>query len=169
MDKRIKDFLTGQESVLRALEVAIAGGHSVCIITEDPERFEEVFRHYSEIKIAVVAPCPCGFLNYTSDLEMCTCSVEEVEQHQKHRWPQDFDVYIIANPGCVEDLLRTEKPSIQKEAEELLGVGFSKFSLTYTEGRKILQVAKTIAKLEGCNIIEAHHIAEALQYRREGV
>lgn len=165
MDKKIEESLVGQESVLRALEVAMVGGHSLCIITEDPERFAEAFRHYPETKTAIVTPCPCGF--YLHDSKLCICTAEEIEQHQKHTWPQDFDIYVTANPGRLKDLLEIEKPSIQKEAKELLGVGFNRFDLTYTEGKKVLQVAKTVAKLEGRDIIEPQHIAEALQYRKE--
>ena len=171
MKREIEDFMVGQESVLRALEVAVAGQHSLCIITEDPERFVWSTEFLSEARIAVVTPCPCGFLGHP--LRACHCSKEEIAQHQK-AWfliagRIAYDMYVSANPGRIEDLLKAEKPPLHKEAKELLAVGFEKLGLTYSEGKKILQVAKTIAELERRTAIAAQHLAEAMQYGRSGL
>lgn len=161
MDKKIEELLVGQESVLRALEVSIAGEHSLCIVTEDRERFQELPCG----RVVVVTPCPCGF-SYCPAYT-CECSAEAIRLHRKSCWPGDADIYITASPGRMEDLLKVEKPALQKEAKELLAMGFDKLGLLYSEGKKILQVARTIAELEGQKVIAASHMAEALQYRGE--
>ena len=54
---------------------------------------------------------------------------------------------------------------MDKEGEELLKLAILELGISARAYDKILKVAKTIADLDGKEIIEAHHISEAISYR----
>jgi magnesium chelatase family protein len=54
---------------------------------------------------------------------------------------------------------------LDKESEELLKLAILELGISARAYDKILKVARTIADLDGKDIIEAHHISEAISYR----
>jgi len=54
---------------------------------------------------------------------------------------------------------------LNKEGEELLKLAILELGISARAYDKILKVARTIADLDGKDIIEAHHISEAISYR----
>jgi len=54
---------------------------------------------------------------------------------------------------------------LAKESEELLKLAILELGISARAYDKILKVSRTIADLEGKDIIEAHHISEAISYR----
>jgi magnesium chelatase family protein len=54
---------------------------------------------------------------------------------------------------------------LTKEAEEVLKASYKKLSLSVRAYTKIIKVARTIADLDGCDMLEIRHVAEAIQYR----
>ena len=54
---------------------------------------------------------------------------------------------------------------LDKEAEELLKLAILELGISARAYDKILKVARTITDLDGKDIIEAHHISEAISYR----
>lgn len=58
--------------------------------------------------------------------------------------------------------------SLSEEAEKAFIMAINKLSLSMRAGHSILRLARTIADLEGCDIIEAKHTLEAVSYRRYG-
>ncbi len=54
---------------------------------------------------------------------------------------------------------------LQREAEELLTLASSRYSLSARAYFKVIKVARTVADIEEKREIEKSHIAEALQYK----
>ena len=54
---------------------------------------------------------------------------------------------------------------LDKESEELLKLAILELGISARAYDKILKVSRTIADLDGKEIIEAHHISEAISYR----
>ena len=55
---------------------------------------------------------------------------------------------------------------IKKDADTVLKYVYKKYGLTNRGYYKILKLARTLADLEGDNIIEEHHVIESIQYRK---
>ena len=54
---------------------------------------------------------------------------------------------------------------LDKEAEELLKLAILELGISARAYDKIISVAKTIAKMDGKNVVEACHLSEAISYR----
>ncbi|MDN5346663.1 MAG: magnesium chelatase family protein [Clostridia bacterium] len=54
---------------------------------------------------------------------------------------------------------------LSKSARQLLRAAFQQLKLSMRAHDRLLKVARTIADLEGANVIQEHHLAEAIQYR----
>ena len=54
---------------------------------------------------------------------------------------------------------------VEEQAQSLLQVAMKQLYLSARAFHRILKIARTIADLENANIIKAHHLAEAIQYR----
>ena len=55
--------------------------------------------------------------------------------------------------------------ALDRESEELLKLAILELGISARAYDKILKVSRTIADLDGKEIIEAHHISEAISYR----
>ena len=64
----------------------------------------------------------------------------------------------------VRDLCVVEPP-----AQSLLGAAMKQLHLTARAFHRVLKLSRTIADLEGSDIIQAYHVAEALQYRHKEI
>lgn len=71
---------------------------------------------------------------------------------------------ITCNARITSALLR-EVCVMDEEAEVILKKAFEKLKLSARAYDRVLKVARTIADLEGCEIIGAPHVLEAVQYR----
>jgi len=78
---------------------------------------------------------------------------------------QRFNGTVIASnaemtPTEVREFCSTEEP-----AQGLLKTAMKQLYLSARAFHRILKIGRTLADLEGANVIKAHHIAEAIQYR----
>ncbi len=87
--------------------------------------------------------------------------VTEAREVQRNRFMEER-IYSNAEMG-VKQIKKFCK--LEKEAEELLKTAILKLKMSARAYDRILKVARTIADLEGKEVIEASHIAEATQYR----
>jgi len=58
-----------------------------------------------------------------------------------------------------------ESCHIEPSAQGLLKMAMKQLSLSARAFHRIIKLGRTIADLEGAGVIQAHHLAEALQYR----
>jgi magnesium chelatase family protein len=95
--------------------------------------------------------------------------VEAARERQRERFSGTAQRNISrTTPTCnarmgPKELLRYCKMS--KAARDLLKEAFKKFSLSARSHDKILKVSRTIADLEGSELINESHLAEAIHYR----
>ena len=54
---------------------------------------------------------------------------------------------------------------LDKESEELLKLAILELGISARAYDKILKISRTIADLDGKDVIQAHHISEAISYR----
>ena len=87
--------------------------------------------------------------------------VDKVREIQKYRYKNDG---IIFN-AHLESKELERYCVLDKEAQELLKLAILELGISARAYDKILKVSRTIADLDGKEIIEAHHISEAISYR----
>lgn len=87
--------------------------------------------------------------------------VENARQLQRQRFRH---LNITCNADMTNRHLQEICP-LNKDARMILGRAFDSLSLSMRAHDRIIKVARTIADLEQETFIQAHHIAEAIQYR----
>ena len=98
----------------------------------------------------------CG--EHSKDIRL---RAEKAHQIQKERYKADG---IIFN-AHLESKELERYCVLDKESEELLKLAILELGISARAYDKILKVSRTIADLEGIEIIEAHHMSEAISYR----
>jgi magnesium chelatase family protein len=71
---------------------------------------------------------------------------------------------LICNAQIPSNLLKTLCP-LTDGATELLGRAFDRMGLSARAYDRLLKVARTIADLDGSDMVDIPHISEAIQYR----
>ncbi len=82
---------------------------------------------------------------------------------QKERY-QKLGLNIKTNSKIPANLI-SEICQISESSKKLLEVVMTKFKLSMRSYHKILKISRTIADLEGSEVIQDQHVAEAVQYR----
>jgi len=92
--------------------------------------------------------------------EAVRARVTQARERQRDRFQGKARTNAELGPQEVERVCR-----LKPEAKRLLVRAIDHFALTGRGYVRVLKVARTIADLAGADIIEAEHLAEALQYR----
>lgn len=174
----------------RALEVAWAGEHSILFIgpwTSQAGDLAHLARQLG-IEAKAVAPCPCGY--YGHPYKECTCSQQQVTKWRREQMGArcQFDIYCEVDE-CTEDQIVGYLQGKKGEAHEqirdrvatatahtdlaldasslsILKAAIRQVGLSFSQTRRVLGVARTIANLAHRECIETCHLAEAIQYRQ---
>ncbi|HEC99062.1 MAG TPA: hypothetical protein ENN18_01575 [Proteobacteria bacterium] len=179
----------GNEHVKRALEVALAGSHSVMILgypeTQRPmvNLVQALYERSPEkvaIKLAIV--CPCGYFQHPH--KSCSCTPREIRHHYKRLKLHRYQIIIESSIPRLTDFLKPGEPFPDVEPRIIRAAQFKKDStelcatseaLSLIEAacsklainlENALQIAGTIAALDQKTIIDPIHLAEAIQYSR---
>lgn len=86
--------IVGMEHAKRAMEVAIAGQHTMLVVAHPQQQGEGVARLAREqgVQAGCVLVCPCGW--FGDDKRECTCSIETIAEWQAQRIPAGYDIYV---------------------------------------------------------------------------
>ena len=90
--------------------------------------------------------------------------VNEARRFTNHRLAKAGDKTGVLNANMSVDMLRRHC-ELDNEASELMREAFESLGLSARGHDRVLRVARTIADLDGCDKINADHIAEAIMYR----
>jgi len=186
--------IIGQYHAKRAVEVALAGKHSLFLYGVRGSQIEDLAawaRQEGGLAGAAWA-CPCG--RYGDPHHECTCSVRLIVRHQKKMWPEQgaIDIWCElprADSATVERwmqhggepwanvrsrinaaLQRACLPEYQGKdlddgCQSLLRAFQRQLAPGDDEIVRMLAVARTIATLADAETIHTAHLAEAMQYR----
>jgi magnesium chelatase family protein len=87
---------------------------------------------------------------------------------QKNRYKNQPEMKNISKINCnIKDKLVDKFCILDNLAEEILVDNMQKQNFSMRSLSRILKVSRTIADLEGTEKILAHHLSEALMYRRK--
>jgi predicted ATPase with chaperone activity len=186
------DEIYAPEHARRAVEVALAGEHSIMFIgrwqSAGDELVEYIIQQDEYATASFAPPCPCGF--WGSEVEGCTCSVEMAARWQAKHFGErrPYDIYLdlpdedpnkvieflaghqVFEPeekmlARIEGMSHYNDLSLDKAGEVLLKVAIRELQIPARTARRVIRVARTIANLAHSERIQTCHLAEAIQYR----
>ena len=176
------DVLIGQHHIRRAIEVALAGDHSVLVVGNERGQAAE-FAKWGRLSgltsCHAVLPCPCG--NYGDPDVVCKCQLAEIAA-----WQANFPVTEMileappipadhmVNPPRVEDeqqifdrieaRIDGTDMSLDEHCQRLLELAIRQRSLAPFHVDAIKAIARSIADLDHAERIGQVHLAEAISY-----
>lgn len=186
-ETKFEDII-GQEHAKRALEVALAGNHTIAFIgNHEAEALAEWATSHG-LTARATQTCPCG--HFGDPIRECTCSLSQVARWQKRKAYQNalgVEIVIECPPpyadkvrdwangrwgepeaamlARVEDRGQPPGQTLDQTGKSLLGAVIKQLGCDTDCVKSILSVAQTIAALSKADHIQACHLAEAIQYR----
>lgn len=181
------DTTPGQEVAKRAIEVALAGLHSLTCVGREWADIMAAHARRLGVEARAVKPCPCG--NLGTPTAECTCTPAEVRRWRRNRLytvPRGADLVVeVHEPparACVSyrgeletDMLARAlavraAPPIPLRVDcgdgvRLLELACQKIGNLTARVPQIIAVAATIAQLDHDKTIQVRHVAEAIAYR----
>jgi len=141
----------------RGYEIALLGGHSITVTySADLFNYPQASEDYSEIKKYF------NKVKFVGDGEIWI-EILRPKDYERGRYSETLDDVhrrvdtAKSNPE--------PKPEYCSTSNELLKNAINKLQLSSKDVKIIRKVSSTIAKLDGETKIQAHHVAEAIQYR----
>jgi len=182
----------GQEHAKRALEVALAGKHSIAFIGNGEARTLAAIASRLGLGAWAEQPCPCGFFGGLDGKE-CTCSLATIVKWRKRKaWqnamqadimievpaPNSYqaEAWLSGKRGEQEAAIveraqsATDRPllALDEAGRMLMRAALDKLHFDSDRINRILRLAQTIAALAHSDHIATWHLAEAIQYRPRG-
>ena len=184
----------GNEHVKRAIEVALAGDHTITLLAcgdlDEAVKLGAIAKRYGA-KITVHTVCPCGY--HGDEQRTCTCTEEAIFHHRRAIPPSDLTAQVprlpyerltaqrlgerdeqllarVAQAKAAAPIIidpQTRLPSLEAASHNLLRAVQRQFAFTHTKYTALLWLAATIARLAGSVHVAPAHLAEAVQYRRQ--
>lgn len=114
-----------------------------------------------QVEVPGIKYCQLQEKNTSESSEKIRTRVEEARQIQRKRYNQ----IRISNNAQLRSRHFEKHCQLSREARQLLHQSFQSLKLSMRAHDRIIKVARTIADLVRAEVIEANHIAEAVQYR----
>jgi len=179
-------IIKGQEFAKRAITVAAAGSHSVCLYG-GPGVGKTLLRAMA-LAVGVeatfeVRPCACGWLGSVS--RACRCTPAKITTWRRwNRIEADLHVEVMPTPQqemasrqsgttAADILAQVERAKgngqpvgTSADAETIFRYAASELGIDHGQMAYIRAVAATIARMDGEATVGACHASEAIGYRR---
>ncbi len=176
-------IVKGQEMAKRAVIVAAAGNHSLHIF--GPPNVGKTMLRAVALKLGLAntyesRPCLCGYR--TDPRRNCKCTIRQVEQHIAGFPAVDITVEAPPVPEKelsgklpgtmladmreqIDSMTQHESLDLDENSRNLLKAAVAELGIDAAGRETIIQIARTIANLDGRECIEASYICEAINYR----
>lgn len=144
-------------------------------------RHESVTYPSEFLLVSTMNPCKCGF--HLSQHKSCHCTAYELNRFkEKISYPlfdrMDMVVYMDLEPNntdktnktlnCLMEEIehaRLIRPEYSKEAVDTVGHYYERGKISMRRKEAILKVSRSIAQLEGENVVTRQHVLEAISYQ----
>lgn len=103
-------------------------------------------------------------LSSDPDAECSAAIRERVNKARKIQQERFAGTNILCNARITPDIIRKVCP-LTDSAKTMLKAAFERLGLSARAYDRVLKVSRTIADLDNSEVIEAHHVGEAVQYR----
>ena len=111
---------------------------------------------------------PCARRSSVTSIAACSSSRARVNAARDVQKQRFSGTNITCNAQMTPAMVG-EFCTLDAAGEKLLKGAFERLGLTARSHDRLLRVARTIADLDGSEKIEAHHLAEAIQYRNTDI
>jgi len=160
------NYLSLWPNLVRAIEVAKVGGHSICIVNELVDEYPtRCFNKDVEfIKNLCVGNFNIDFKASALDADIVV-SINPINEPYftfKNRLESFEEVQ-----ARIEKALKTPEPSTEMDSSttQLLKTAMFRLKFSVPDVISIQEMACTIAKMDGAAKIQLEHVAEAIQYK----
>lgn len=185
-----KNNIKGHCMAKRALEIAATGDHSVLVYGPHGTGKSTLVAAFPEVSTAIQRDsCICG--NHLNPTTLCSCHPRILLRWTRRvsRLADKCDMVIEVCPVPFKEWTTRTDPTYadcfarrvaaarefgkthtsidltDDSAHRTFEMVVRRLGLDFGIGQRILRVARTIANLDGSDLLKAKHVAEAVQYR----